>query len=604
MSDRLEELRATFVIEGIDECLQLVQKFEKTDPEAAKNLVNDALGSLPEQDVNHGPLVGFAISVIRGAYGAFMGRSNAEPDVVNAVSRITASVEQRLESGWSTLPDPAPKVLSDRLEELHMAFLRKNQQIPGVEECLELLRELETKDPTAAQTLLDDAFSSGSTPDNSIASTAMSLAHGAFGAVMGRSSARPATFPLQKEPEIDYTEAMLVVKFITADVKHRLLELEPRLSDDAVASSDGGSQGAHSTKDLSSEATAGHLQQEMEQMGMVLAFAYQKGLEIKAISPADFGDSWSPADVAGPSRTDQPLPGLGQINIIMDFLALANEQGLRLVPEQSPGQMQAILAFAQKRNLQTISQPSPADFGDSIGSHVDVQGNEIKVIKEFLTFMNSHDRWLGPHQLPAEGPELSKGSSVVEDKPRAGVSSSEESQGTGQKDQLPPGQVQLLMENMPLIMAFAQKHNLQILPQASATDFGDSICSHFQEAAGPGCNDNPSLGNEIKAIKDFLAFANEQGSKLVPEQSSGDDQLTGQLPAQVEQIRAVLSFAQKRGLLTASAPSADFADSIFSQFQEAAGPGCNDNPSLGNEIKAIKDFLAFSNEQGFWLVKE
>lgn len=44
---------------------------------------------------------------------------------------------------------------------------------------------------------------------------------------------------------------------------------------------------------------AGHLQQEMEQMGMVLAFAYQKGLEIKAISPADFGDSWSPADVAG-----------------------------------------------------------------------------------------------------------------------------------------------------------------------------------------------------------------------------------------------------------------------------------------------------------------
>ena len=29
--------------------------------------------------------------------------------------------------------------------------------------------------------------------------------------------------------------------------------------------------------------------------------------------------------------------GLGQINIITDFLALANEQGLRLVPEQSPG---------------------------------------------------------------------------------------------------------------------------------------------------------------------------------------------------------------------------------------------------------------------------
>ena len=47
-----------------------------------------------------------------------------------------------------------------------------------------------------------------------------------------------------------------------------------------------------------------------------------------------------------------------------------------------------------------------------------------------------------------------------------------------------PGQVQLLMESMPLIMAFAQKHNLQILPQASATDFGDSLCSQFQEAAG------------------------------------------------------------------------------------------------------------------------
>ena len=598
MSDRLEELRATFVIEGIDECLQLVQDFEKTDLEAAKKLVNDALGSLPEHGVNHGPLVCFAISVIRGAYGAFMGRSNAEPDVLNAVSRITADVKHRLQSGRSILPDPAPKVLSDRLEELHMAFLSKNQQIPGVEECLELLRELETKDPTAAQTLLDDAFSSVSASDNSIASTAMSLAHGAFGAVMGRSSARPATFPLQKVPEIDYTEAMLVVKSITADVKHRLLELEARLSHDAVASSDGGSQGGHSTKDLSSEATAGHLQQEMEQMGMVLAFAHQKGLEIKAdVSPADFGDSLSPADVAGP-RTDQPLPGL--INIIMDFLALANEQGLRLVPEQSPGQMQAILAFAQKRNL----QPSPADFGDSIGSHVDVPGNEIKAIKEFLTFMNSHDRWLGPHQLPAKGPELSKGSSVVEDKPRAGVSSSEESQGNGQKDQLPPGQVQLLMESMPLIMAFAQKHNLQILPQASATDFGDSLCSQFQEAAGPGCNDNQSLGNEIKAIKDFLTFANEQGDRMVAEQSSGDDQLTGQLPAQVEQIRAVLSFAQKRGLLTASAPSADFADSIFSQFQEAAGPGCNDNPSLGNEIKAIKDFLAFANEQGFWLVKE
>ena len=45
-------------------------------------------------------------------------------------------------------------------------------------------------------------------------------------------------------------------------------------------------------------------------MGMVLAFAHQKGLEIKAdVSPADFGDSLSPADVAGPSRTDQPLPG-------------------------------------------------------------------------------------------------------------------------------------------------------------------------------------------------------------------------------------------------------------------------------------------------------
>jgi len=45
---------------------------------------------------------------------------------------------------------------------------------------------------------------------------------------------------------------------------------------------------------------AGHLQQEMEQMGMVLAFAHQKGLEIKAdVSPADFGDSLSPADVAG-----------------------------------------------------------------------------------------------------------------------------------------------------------------------------------------------------------------------------------------------------------------------------------------------------------------
>ena len=243
MSDRLEELRATFVIEGIDECLQLVQEFEKTDPKAAKKLVNDALGSLPEQDVIHGPLVGFAISVIRGAYGAFMGRSNAEPDVLNAVIRITADVRHRLQSGRSILPDPAPKLLSDRLEELHMAFLSKNQQIPGVEECLELLRELETKDPTAAQTLLDDAFSSVSASDNSIASTAMSLAHGAFGAVMGRSSARPATFPLQKEPEIDYTEAMLVVKSIAADVKHRLLELEPRLSHDAVASSDGGSQG-------------------------------------------------------------------------------------------------------------------------------------------------------------------------------------------------------------------------------------------------------------------------------------------------------------------------------------------------------------------------
>ena len=47
-----------------------------------------------------------------------------------------------------------------------------------------------------------------------------------------------------------------------------------------------------------------------------------------------------------------------------------------------------------------------------------------------------------------------------------------------------PGQVQLLMESMPLIVAFAQKHNLQILPQASATDFGDSLCSQFQEAAG------------------------------------------------------------------------------------------------------------------------
>ena len=33
---------------------------------------------------------------------------------------------------------------------------------------------------------------------------------------------------------------------------------------------------------------------------MVLAFAHQKGLEIKAdVSPADFGDSLSPADVAG-----------------------------------------------------------------------------------------------------------------------------------------------------------------------------------------------------------------------------------------------------------------------------------------------------------------
>lgn len=243
MSDRLEELRATFVIEGIDECLQLVQDFEKTDLEAAKKLVNDALGSLPEHGVNHGPLVCFAISVIRGAYGAFMGRSNAEPDVLNAVSRITADVKHRLQSGRSILPDPAPKVLSDRLEELHMAFLSKNQQILGVEECLELLRELETKDPTAAQTLLDDAFSSVSASDNSIASTAMSLAHGAFGAVMGRSSARPATFPLQKVPEIDYTEAMLVVKSLTADVKHRLLELESRLSHYAVASSDGRSQG-------------------------------------------------------------------------------------------------------------------------------------------------------------------------------------------------------------------------------------------------------------------------------------------------------------------------------------------------------------------------
>ena len=243
MSERLEELRATFVIEGIDECLQLVQKVEETDPEAAKKLVNDALGSLPERGTIHGPLVGFAMSVVRGAYGAFMGRSNGEPDVVNAVSRITVGVKQRLQSGQYTLPDPAPKVLSDRLEELHKAFVRKGQQIPGVEECLELVRELETKDPRAAKTLLDDAFSSGSTPEDSMASTAMSLARGVFGVVMGRSSARPATFPLQKEPEIDYTEAMLVVKSIAADVRHRLLELEPRLSHDEVASSDGGSQG-------------------------------------------------------------------------------------------------------------------------------------------------------------------------------------------------------------------------------------------------------------------------------------------------------------------------------------------------------------------------
>lgn len=40
-----------------------------------------------------------------------------------------------------------------------------------------------------------------------------------------------------------------------------------------------------------------------------------------------------------------------------------------------PGQMQAILAFAQKRNL----QPSPADFGDSIGSHVDVPGRRCQL---------------------------------------------------------------------------------------------------------------------------------------------------------------------------------------------------------------------------------
>ena len=59
--------------------------------------------------------------------------------------------------------------------------MRKGQQIPGLEECLELVRELETKDPRAAKTLLDDAFSSGSTPEGPA-----NAAGGMLGALMAK----------------------------------------------------------------------------------------------------------------------------------------------------------------------------------------------------------------------------------------------------------------------------------------------------------------------------------------------------------------------------------------------------------------------------------
>ena len=95
MSERLEELRATFVIEGIDECLQLVQKVERMAPEVAQMIMGDIALICPTPVV--GPLVGFAMSLARGVYGAFMGRSNAKPSMVNEVSRITADVKQRLQ---------------------------------------------------------------------------------------------------------------------------------------------------------------------------------------------------------------------------------------------------------------------------------------------------------------------------------------------------------------------------------------------------------------------------------------------------------------------------------------------------------------------------
>ncbi len=134
----------------------------------------------------------------------------------------TASVQQRLQSGQSTLPDPAPKVASDRLEELQNAFVRKGQQISGVEECLELLRELETKDPRAAKTLLDDAFGFRSTSEGPANWSSW------FGASMGRPKDKPNTYPLPKEPEIDYSDAFELVKTLKEKLQSTLPDPAPQ----------------------------------------------------------------------------------------------------------------------------------------------------------------------------------------------------------------------------------------------------------------------------------------------------------------------------------------------------------------------------------------
>ena len=99
--------------------------------------------------------------------------------------------------------------------------MHKSQDIPGVEECLELLQELETKDLKAAQTLVDDAFGFESTPEGPA-----NAAGGMFSAWLGRPKEKPSTFPLQKGPEIDYTDAIRLVEKLKKKVEEKLQELK------------------------------------------------------------------------------------------------------------------------------------------------------------------------------------------------------------------------------------------------------------------------------------------------------------------------------------------------------------------------------------------